>query len=106
MPQFTRCPHCSKPLQVLDEALGKHVRCPACQRHFLVHAAPARQPAAAAVPVGQPAGAAAASRPATSRGRGTKPLCPACKSPVVPGGMACGECGYLLQDEPDINDLE
>src|SRR5438552_5930650 len=39
MPQVTRCPHCSKSLQIADDSVGKPVRCPLCQQLFAVRAA-------------------------------------------------------------------
>jgi hypothetical protein len=38
-----KCPHCEKALSVPDEAVGRMVRCPACQTAFLI-AQPVRQP--------------------------------------------------------------
>jgi predicted Ser/Thr protein kinase len=114
MPQLTRCPHCSKPLQVPDEALGKQVRCPGCQRHFLLRAAPARQPAVAGpVPVAKPAGAPPApytprpeARSPAPRSKGAAAECPACKALLLPGTTACPECGFVLQGDAGMTDLE
>jgi predicted Zn finger-like uncharacterized protein len=101
MPQVIRCPHCSKVIQVPDEAAGRQVRCPACKQVFAVRAAPARQPAAVAAGRGSPA----ASRPAVPvpAVRPAEPaaatVCPACKAALLPGAIACMDCGYLLQGE-------
>ena len=32
MPQVIRCPHCQKQMGVPDNAAGKNVRCPACNK--------------------------------------------------------------------------
>jgi serine/threonine protein kinase len=93
MPQVIRCPHCSKAMQVPENAAGKSVRCPSCQKPFQV---PAPAPVAAAV-------GAAASRPsapsaASSQSFSSTPTeCPACGSQLLPGAIACMDCGYLLQ---------
>src|SRR5438876_12367462 len=97
MPQTYRCPHCSKPLQVPDDALGKPLRCPTCKQLFSIRA-PVRQPAVAAA---APAKAAAAvSRPAAA-------VCPICRAPLAPGSSACLECGYLAQSDstPEVDGL-
>lgn len=48
-----RCPHCTKSMQIPDNASGKHVQCPSCKKPFAVPnlqpaAAPAAAPAAPA----------------------------------------------------------
>src|SRR5437667_6140076 len=40
------CPHCGSPLQVLDQVLGKKVRCPRCQAVIATAAAAVRVPPA------------------------------------------------------------
>ncbi|HMF13886.1 MAG TPA: protein kinase [Gemmataceae bacterium] len=106
MPQLIRCPNatCGTAMKVPDDAVGKHVRCPKCQQAFLV-GAPAREPAAAAVAA--PAGAAArpSPPPIVAKTPTTPPPapapspteCPACKAALLPGAIACMDCGYLLQ---------
>jgi len=114
MPQITRCPHCTKSIQVADNAAGKAVRCPLCQKVFTVQA---REPAAvgtagraAAAPAGAASHAGVAPsglKPAGGSGRlaaapppispQTPAECPACKAPLLPGAIACMDCGYLLQ---------
>jgi len=110
MAQVTRCPHCSKPIQIADASVGKAVRCPLCQKVFQV----AVRPAAAAV--ASPS-RSASSAPAQRESAGTVTTearistiappppgtatggqqCPACKAELLPGAIACMDCGYLLQ---------
>src|SRR5690242_16659902 len=117
MSQVTRCPHCSKTLQVADDAGGKQVRCPACKKVFTVRTAPTREPAAAGVGTGSPAGGprpgGAAAPPKGAPGKPsaesrvtppppqaaqpTAAQCPACKATLLPGAISCMDCGYLLQ---------
>src|SRR4029077_14615909 len=108
MPQLMRCPHCSKPLQVPDNAAGKQVRCPTCQKVLVV--APSRQPAAVGVRAGGPGPVTAGDGPGTlSSSKPSRPaagapaspppqslLCPACKAQLLPGAISCMDCGYLL----------
>jgi predicted Ser/Thr protein kinase len=113
MPQIIRCPHCTKSMQVPDNAGGKNVRCPSCKQPFMVPAPAAVRPA---VPVAAPAPAvppAAVAAPLI--GNGAKPptpvatpvappplptVCPSCGSKLLEGAIACMDCGYLLQAEP------
>jgi predicted Zn finger-like uncharacterized protein len=108
MPQVIRCPHCSKSMQVPDNAAGKQVRCPSCKQAFAVGAAPppARQPAVAGVGAGVGAKAAAPRGPSTPDlallpppSSGTPQECPACHSTLLPGAIACMDCGFLIQPE-------
>src|SRR6516165_5932269 len=101
MPQIIRCPHCTKSMQVPDNAGGKNVRCPSCKKPFMVPAAasPPAKPAAPAAPApSSPAagngsrGAVAAPAPAP-----LPTVCPSCGSPLLEGAIACMDCGYLLQ---------
>jgi predicted Ser/Thr protein kinase len=120
MAQVIQCPHCGKPLQVPDQAVGKQVRCPRpdCAKVFAV-AAPARQLAGAAVGAGQDVGAPPPkAAPAKPSPKVTPPplppeteaapatptavssaatVCPACKAALPPGAIACMDCGFLLQ---------
>jgi hypothetical protein len=70
-----KCPHCEKALSVPDEAVGKMVRCPACQSEFLIAQA-GRQPgspAGGSVPLPLPAASPPTwdkDSPATRRKRG------------------------------------
>src|SRR5579885_676904 len=122
MPQVISCPKCSQKMQVPDGSAGKQVRCPACKTIFPVAApaaAAARQPvgAAAGAPGPTPAAAAPArptppSRPSlptpppSSAPTGTPKECPACKSPLLEGAIACMDCGYLLQPEAGAGEGE
>lgn len=113
MSQATHCPHCGKTLQIPDDAVGKPVRCPLCKQLFAVRAAVVTAPVAAASKVAPRTpngvltgvGAAPASlRPPPSRAElppHPPPMtrCPACKADLLPGAVACTECGYLLPGE-------
>ncbi len=104
MPQVIRCPHCQKQMGVPDNAAGKNVRCPGCNKPFTVPppelvgagAAAPRAAAAAAAPskpsinLGSPSAAA----PAPS-----STVCPQCSSALLPGAIACMDCGFLLQGD-------
>jgi hypothetical protein len=99
-------------MQVPDNAAGKNVRCPSCKQPFSVPAAapPPPQPVAAGAPArvppsARPAVTAASSVP--SLGTFDKPpvpadgatVCPSCGSALLPGAIACMDCGYLVQGE-------
>jgi predicted Ser/Thr protein kinase len=122
-------------MQIADGSSGKQFRCPSCQKPFTVGTVPVRQPVAAATPAAVPVPQAAqartpvppvprpssavpvaavrpASRPPSSPGTGTAPPsarngseCPACKALLLPGAIACMDCGYLIQpDSPAAED--
>jgi predicted Ser/Thr protein kinase len=107
MPQVIRCPHCTKSMQVPDNAAGKQVRCPqpGCAKIFLVPAQPVAAGVAAGAPPAsygrpsppQPEPRLQAPPPPTATSGGTE--CPACKSQLLPGAIACMDCGYLIQPE-------
>jgi hypothetical protein len=105
MAQVIRCPRCSKTLRIPDSAAGKHVRCPACRKEFAVAKNLAPELAAAAAPAaaGQrnlpESNPAPATAPAATGS--TPALCPACKTTLLPGAVACMDCGYLLSSEPE-----
>jgi predicted Ser/Thr protein kinase len=98
-------------MQVPDNAVGKNVRCPKCQKIFTVQAAPPAPPPPAPQLVGAGAGrpgASAASGPGVSLPPGRRPpapaaegptTCPSCGSTLLPGAIACMDCGYLVQGE-------
>jgi hypothetical protein len=120
-----RCPSCGTTVQIADGSSGKQFRCPACQKPFTVGAVPVRQPVAAAAPVAQRSDSRPVpippSRPAHQSATTTKPKtrppstpavatpssttgrpaleCPACRAALLPGAIACMDCGYLLQPE-------
>jgi len=104
MPHVIRCPHCSKAMQVPDNAVGKSVRCPSCQKPFQVPgASPLPQPVgmAAAGPRAAPAPSSQPA-PAVSSGSATATAespteCPACGAQLLPGAIACMDCGFLIQ---------
>src|SRR5262245_17327042 len=112
MPQVIRCPHCSKGIQVPDNAGGKQLRCPLCSRMFIVGG----QPAPAKEPVGAAAGGQGTAGPAAPPSRpppaprggppATPTECPACKSPLLPGAISCMDCGFLLQSDTAAQETE
>jgi predicted Ser/Thr protein kinase len=116
MPQLTRCPHCNQIMNVPDVLIGKQVRCPTCKKAFLFSAVPAREPVAAvAVPTPSPVAAPTPpsgiqpTPPPTPTPSKTTPaptVCPACKATLLPGAIACMDCGYLLQSEPSSIEVE
>src|SRR6266851_5704107 len=77
MPLVIRCPHCTKAMQIADDSAGKQFRCPSCMKPFTVGPAPA-------VP--------------TER--------PACKAVLLPGAIACMDCGYLIQGDASGVEME
>jgi predicted Ser/Thr protein kinase len=111
MPQLFSCPNCRTNMQLPDGSAGKAFRCPACQKPFTVDAAP---PPPTRETVGAAAGATA--RAGTSGGPSSTPslsfsapgdqpaagakgpatTCPACGSSLLPGAIACMDCGFLL----------
>jgi len=111
MPQVMSCPHCRKPVQVPDNAAGKQLRCPTCQQVFAVAGAPAREPVAAGAavsgrgaapspPPAPPRPVPAAPAPASKAAPAPTPTeCPNCKATLLPGAIACMDCGYLLQGD-------
>src|SRR5437016_2209573 len=112
MPQVIRCPNCTKPIKVADNSAGQQFRCPSCQKPFTVpaEAAPALAAGGAAAVAGgvatRPAPPRLAPPPPAPEPAAAKPPagapaeCPACKSPLNPGAIACMDCGYLIQAEP------
>jgi predicted Ser/Thr protein kinase len=91
-------------MQVPDNAAGKTVRCPVCQKPFLV-------PLIAPEPVGAAAASTATqatgSRPSISlpavpppgAGQTSGQACPSCGAVLLAGAIACMDCGYLLQGD-------
>ncbi|MCC6419754.1 MAG: protein kinase [Gemmataceae bacterium] len=118
MPQVIRCPNarCQQTMQVPDNAAGKGVRCPKCQTPFTVPP-PELVGAASASGRGVAAAAAAAgpgSRPsvnlppvpsAPAPGAGDT-TCPSCGSQLLPGAIACMDCGFLLQGDQSTAEPE
>src|SRR5579875_2120346 len=118
MPSVIRCPHCQKPMQLADNSAGKQFRCPSCHNLFLVGSS---QPASVgAVSVGRTSAAVAvrpAAPPRSPSGSAvdgssktappsTPSECPACKAPLLPGAIACMDCGYMLQPEATAAEME
>jgi hypothetical protein len=90
MPQTIACPHCTQALAVPDDASGKPMRCPRCQKPFAVRLGPAA-PAPPPRPV-QPA----PPPPPAPAGNGGQRRCPTCKAEVPAGARACLDCGTPL----------
>jgi predicted Ser/Thr protein kinase len=109
-------------MQLADNSAGKQFRCPNCHNPFTVGSGPPAAVAGAASAGG--GGAAVATRPAASApphvppphfgnaaagkaaAPATPPECPACKALLLPGAIACMDCGYLIQAEPSSAELE
>jgi predicted Ser/Thr protein kinase len=125
MPQVISCPNakCGQRMQVPDGSAGKQVKCPGCKTIFTVGVPPsaARHPVGAGVGSSGPAPGVAAPRPAPPPSRPVAPVsspaptpaagatpkeCPACKSPLLEGAIACMDCGYLLQPEAGASDTD
>jgi predicted Ser/Thr protein kinase len=115
MPQILTCPNpnCKKPVQVPDGSGGKQLKCPLCQKMFIV---PASGPAAAVkvaaashhgAPVGAAKGSSAGASSAefqlpnipSSGGGGNK--CPSCGAGMLPSAICCMECGWTQPSEED-----
>jgi serine/threonine-protein kinase len=108
MALIINCPNCTKAMQLPDGSAGKQFRCPACQKPFTV---PGASPSNAGV--GSSPNVSLGSTPNLNLGAGvaTKPAaaaaappsaptkCPACSSDLLPGAVACMDCGYLIQSD-------
>src|SRR5439155_9074760 len=107
MPQTRRCPHCNKTIRIPDSAAGKQVRCPGCRKEFAVAKNPVLEPAVVAASSAPglkvSAGPRAQSSKETRRPSAiaTTTVCPACNTTLLPGAVACMDCGYLVQPEAE-----
>jgi hypothetical protein len=110
-------------MQLADNSAGKQFRCPSCHNAFTVGG---QQPAGVgAAAAGGGGGAAVATRPAAppaprppstpevaggpskaAAAPATPSECPACKAPLLPGAIACMDCGYLIQPETTAAEME
>src|SRR5262245_23502590 len=131
MPLVTSCPKCGKTIQVPDHIVGKAVRCPLCLQTFVYQGTAVPQPAAEAgagpstltpmptPPLApKPAQAETAATPDTAAApelittppppgpASAASQCPACKATLLPGAVACMDCGYLLQMEASAAEPE
>src|SRR5215469_14114453 len=123
MPLVIRCPHCQKPMQLADNSAGKQFRCPSCHNPFTVGggqpvsvgaaaaggggAAVATRPAAPAAPPRPPSTPDVPPPPGKAATAPTTPTeCPACKAALLPGAIACMDCGYLIQPETTAAEME
>ncbi len=110
MAQTMRCPHCQKTLRVPEHASGKQARCPACKREIVVSVSAVRETAAVEASTetrnassGSPESVdtclgGAPSFPVES---GLPTECPVCRMTLLPGAIACMDCGFLLQPEAE-----
>src|SRR4051794_13377886 len=114
MPQVINCPHCKTPMSLPDGSAGKQFRCVKCQQPFTAPAAapaPALVGAAAGPAPSRPASSPSVSSPSVNlpsvsqaadnaaKSGATPNACPACGSTLLPGAIACMDCGYLLQSD-------
>jgi hypothetical protein len=90
MPTDVRCTHCSQSLQVLDEHLGKAVRCPKCYQVFTAERV---VPSVGVAPAAAPAEGAAAPAPEPPPSSPAPRFCPHCGAALTPGGAFCVACG-------------
>jgi len=95
MPQIIRCPHCQKPMQLPDNALGKKVACPMCKLPFMTAApqTPSPPPPTTAVDGNGNGSATNLAPPITPQ------MCPSCGAKLLEGAVACMDCGYLLKSD-------
>src|SRR5207302_10332005 len=107
MPQVIRCPHCQRSMQVPDNAAGKTVRCPVCQKPFMVPAANPKPNGAGVSSGAAVLSSAVGSKPSITlppvpsgpASSGSGQACPSCGSILLPGAIACMDCGFLLQTD-------
>jgi predicted Ser/Thr protein kinase len=94
-------------MSIPDNLIGKQVQCPGCKKVIVANVP---QPAAAAVgagvgagpskPIGSPSVAPTSPPPPAPPKAGTaKNVCPACKSPLLEGAIACMDCGFLISGD-------
>jgi predicted Ser/Thr protein kinase len=113
-------------MQLADNSAGKQFRCPSCQNPFTVGGGQPAPVGAAAVGGGGAAvaatGRAGAPPPPPARPPSTPAVdlpagkaaaapttpteCPACKAALLPGAIACMDCGYLIQPETTAAEME
>ncbi len=114
MPQVIACPKCPQRLSVPDGSAGRPVRCPTCQHVFTIPA-PSPEPVGAGAGVGSgprppvpPAAPPATTGPSapTTGPKGAPTRCPACNADLLPGAIACMDCGYLLQSDAGAAEME
>ena len=91
MPVNTNCEHCGQQLQVMEEHLGRPVRCPKCYQVFTAKAG-AGGAAAAPGPAPEAAAAAPSMQPAK--------FCPHCGSALQAGAPFCPGCGKSPGEPP------
>ncbi len=108
MPMIINCPHCSKAMSLPDGSAGKQFRCPnaTCQKPFVVPA-PATPSSSASVSLGSVPNLSLPGTGAKPQagGKPTTPTkCPACSSDLLPGAIACMDCGFLLQSDTGGDD--
>jgi predicted Ser/Thr protein kinase len=113
MPYVMKCPHCFTPMSLPEGSEGKQFRCVKCKQPF-TSTAPAPSPALQTVGAGVASSSQSVSsapsinlpsvssaEAAAKAAGGTPTTCPACGSNLLPGAIACMDCGFLLQQEGD-----
>ncbi len=111
MPIIINCPHCTKAMQLPDGSAGKQFRCPNkdCQKPFVVPA-PSAAASQAGVNLGStpnlslPGAGGGVSKPAAGGKAPAPTKCPACCSDLLPGAIACMDCGFLIQSDSGGSD--
>lgn len=111
MPYVMKCPHCNTPMSLPDGSEGKQFRCVGCKKPFTAGGpAPVLQTAAAASATsstsqGSTSGpginlpSVSTAEAAAKAAGGSPTACPACGNPLLPGAIACMDCGFLLQQD-------
>jgi predicted Ser/Thr protein kinase len=112
-------------MSLADNSAGKQFRCPSCHNPFTVGAGQSAPAGVASAGAGGGAAAAVATRPAappsarppsaptvdvggarTAPAHSTPSECPACKASLLPGAIACMDCGYMIQPETTAAEME
>ncbi len=109
MPHVTRCPHCRKTIRIPESAAGRHVRCPSCKNELTVGknlsleaAVPLAPISAKPTPVALAEDTRVSSESPAHSALAVPRQCPACKATLLPGSVACLDCGYLIRAEASV----
>ena len=118
MPQILTCPNpaCKKPVQVPDGSGGKQLKCPTCQKMFIVPAGSQQAVKVAAashhgqVPIlpvpgkggsSSSSGASSAEFQLPSVAAGGPNKCPACGAGMAATAISCMDCGWMPPSEDE-----
>src|SRR5262249_30446071 len=110
MPQILTCPNpkCKKPVQVPDGSSGKQLKCPMCQKMFVVPAMAGAAAGGRGGTGGSHAGGPPSSMefqlpniPPAGGGGAVGGKCPACSAPMLASAICCMECGWTQPDADD-----